>query len=276
MLFGSFQRPAFYRHAEARWRELTKFFASLPESKIRGYTASRFSFNTAGGRCEGCEGQGMKKIEMSFLPDVRVTCEACSGARFNPETLQVRLRGKTVGEVLAMNVDSLEWPVMVLGQLAGDFRVESPPELEVLVGRVAQRFARAGFALPAAAAHLVFFPHDAARQHVRVAGVEQPRDRVAGAGGRIECVGVLAEDEHSRLDEAARLSFEPELEGRELLWLASRSGDGESALGHVGRGRLRWRHHGLVEMREVGVHVSDRANVRDRRPTIGHQVVPGG
>ncbi len=85
--------------------DIRNVFVTLPESKIRGYKPGRFSFNTAGGRCETCGGNGYKSIEMNFLPDVHVPCESCDGKRYNKETLEVRFKGKSIADVLNMTIN---------------------------------------------------------------------------------------------------------------------------------------------------------------------------
>jgi excinuclease ABC subunit A len=97
--------PATYTGAFTPIRE---WFAGLPESKTRGYKPGRFSFNVKGGRCEACQGDGLIKIEMHFLPDVYVTCETCKGKRYNRETLEVRFKGKSIADILDMTVEEAE------------------------------------------------------------------------------------------------------------------------------------------------------------------------
>ena len=84
--------------------EIRKFFALLPEARVRGYSPGRFSFNVKGGRCESCQGDGVRKIEMHFLSDVFVKCEACDGSRFNEATLEVKYKGKSIADILAMTI----------------------------------------------------------------------------------------------------------------------------------------------------------------------------
>ena len=87
------------------WDNIRRLYAETSEAKMRGYGPGRFSFNTAGGRCDVCAGAGMVTVEMNFLPDVKLPCDVCNGARFNSETLSVLWREKSIGDVLAMNVD---------------------------------------------------------------------------------------------------------------------------------------------------------------------------
>src|SRR5204862_4701501 len=104
------------------WDDIRRVYAGTTEARMRGYSASRFSFNTAGGRCEACAGQGMQTIEMSFLPDVKVLCDVCGGRRFNSETLAVSWREASVGGVLAMSSEDAG------GFFAAHPRVHHPPE----------------------------------------------------------------------------------------------------------------------------------------------------
>ncbi len=106
--------PATYTDLFAPIRD---WFAELPESRVRGYKSGRFSFNVKGGRCEACQGDGVLKIEMHFLPDVFVTCDTCKGARYNRETLEVKFRGKSIAEILAMTVDEAQPLFSAVGRI---------------------------------------------------------------------------------------------------------------------------------------------------------------
>jgi excinuclease ABC subunit A len=95
--------PATYTNV---FSDIRNLFAEIPEAKIRGYKAGRFSFNVKGGRCETCQGAGLRTIEMNFLPDVYVNCETCNGKRYNKETLEIRYKGKSISDVLNMTIEN--------------------------------------------------------------------------------------------------------------------------------------------------------------------------
>ena len=137
--------PATYTGVFEHIREL---FARMPDAKVRGYSATRFSFNRAGGRCEACEGNGQKLIEMHFLPDVWVECDVCRGERYNAETLAVKYRGKSIADVLAMsigqalelfdNIPKIRGPLSVLAAIGLDYLTLGQPA-PTLSGGEAQR-----------------------------------------------------------------------------------------------------------------------------------------
>ncbi|HAD10213.1 MAG TPA: excinuclease ABC subunit UvrA, partial [Porticoccaceae bacterium] len=108
--------PATYTGIFTPVREL---FAGTPEARSRGYKPGRFSFNVKGGRCEACQGDGVKKVEMHFLPDIYVTCDACEGKRYNRETLEILYKGKNIHEVLDMTIENAHAFFSAIPSVAG-------------------------------------------------------------------------------------------------------------------------------------------------------------
>ena len=152
--------PATYTGLFTPIRDL---YAMLPESRERGYKPGRFSFNVKGGRCEACQGDGLKRIEMNFLPDVYVTCDVCRGRRYNRETLQVKYKGYSIADLLDATVEEA-LPLM-----------ENIPQIRAKLQTLLRR--RAGLRPPGAIVHHAFRRRGAAHQAGQ--GTEQAADRAA-------------------------------------------------------------------------------------------------
>jgi excinuclease ABC subunit A len=137
--------PATYTGLFSHIREI---FSRLPDARVRGFKAGRFSFNVKGGRCEACSGDGIKKIEMHFLPDVYVKCDICAGRRFNEATLQIKYKGKSIADVLEMtveeglnifeNVPSVKNPLLTLYEVGLEY-IQLGQSATTLSGGEAQR-----------------------------------------------------------------------------------------------------------------------------------------
>jgi len=150
------------------WDDIRRLYAGSNEARMRGYEAGHFSFNTSGGRCVECEGQGQRTIEMSFLPDVKVKCERCGGARFDAATLEVRWRERTIADVLAMNVeDAVEF-------FAAHPRVQRPLELLRDVGLGYLTLGQPSPTLSGGEAQRIKLVTELARLHARKPGRATP------------------------------------------------------------------------------------------------------